>query len=443
MPVFTYRATDAATAADQRGTIAAETPRQARDLLRGRGLIVRDLGEAAGGGRAEGRPADPSRRRWGRRDSAGRPGGAATAAAAPTAEPIARPPARPSRRGAGRLRPHVTAFVRELATLLGVGVPLLDALDALSRQGTGRFRTVVLTLRERVAGGFGLAAAMREQPAAFDELAVIVVEVGEDAGTLDASLDRLADFRERADQLRGRVGTALIYPAIVLTMAVASSTFLMTFVVPRILEPLIEQGQPLPLPTRVVKGTSDFLLEWWWLLLAAAVAVAAAAGWAVRTPRGRRAWHTLILGLPIVGPMVRKQAVVRVAVVLSTLLRGGVVFLRAIQIARRSVSNVVLADALGRCERAVAAGGDIAAALDQTKAFPPAVVQVFAVGQEAGRLEDVLDRLAAAYDQQVHAAAQRLTAVLEPVLIVVLAAVVLFIVLATVLPILEAGNAIG
>jgi type II secretory pathway component PulF len=284
---------------------------------------------------------------------------------------------------------------------------------------------------------------MREQPGVFDEFCHSIAAVGEDAGTLDASLDRLADFRERSDQLRGRVGTALVYPGIVLSMAVFAATFLMTFVVPRILEPLLEQGHELPLPTLIVKGMSDFLLAWWWAVLAAAVVLVTALTLAVRTPRGRRAWHGLLLRLPVFGPLARKQAVVRVAVVLSTLLRSGVVFLTALQVARRTVGNAVVADALARCEQAVAAGGDIAEALGRTKAFPPTVVQVFAVGQQTGRLDEVLDRLAHAYDQQVAAASQRLAAVLEPALIVALAGVVLFIILATVLPILEAGNAIG
>ena len=311
------------------------------------------------------------------------------------------------------------------------------------RQHKGRFRESVLLLRDRVAAGTGLAAAMREQPAVFDDLCANIAEVGEDAGTLDGSLERLAEFRERSEQLRGRVGTALIYPAIVLSTAVIAGIFLMTFVVPRILEPLIEQGQPLPLPTRVVKGLSDLLLAWGWLLLA--VAAGAAMTWTavLRTGPGRLWWHRTALRIPLIGDLTRKQAIVRIAVVMGTLLKSGIVFIRAMEIARRTSSNLVLRDALGRCGRAVAAGGDISLALEQTRAFPPMVVQVFALGQQSGRLEEMLDRLATTYDREVASAAQRFAAVLEPALIILLAFAVLFIVLATVLPILEAGNAIG
>jgi type II secretory pathway component PulF len=402
MPVFAYKATDVREG-ERTGTIAADTPRQARDLLRERGLVVRDL---------------------------------ATAAA-----PVAGAGGRGRRTPRG-VRAQVTGFIREVSTLLGVGVPLLETLETLARQHTGKFQTTILLLRDRVAAGLSLGQAMREHPGVFDELAINITEVGEDAGTLDASLQTLAEFRERSEQFKGRITTALIYPTIVLTLAVVATTFLMTFVVPRILEPLIEQGQELPLPTRIVKSISDFLLTWWWLLAACGFALFLTFTAILRTKTGRYAWHRFILKIPLLGDLARKQAIVRICVVVGTLLKSGVVFVRAIQIAQRTTSNLVLRDALIECERAINAGGDIGEAIERTGAFPPMVVQVFAVGQQSGRLEEMLDRLAQTYDQQVQTAASRLTAILEPALIVVLALIVLFIVLATVLPILEAGNAI-
>ena len=401
MPVFTYIANDAE-ASERSGTIAADTPRQARDLLRERGLVVRRVEEAAGPVRAGA---------WRRRAGTG-------------------------------IRHQATGFIREVSTLLAVGVPLLEALETIARQYKGRFATVILLLRDRVAAGASLGQAMREHPAVFDELAVNITDVGEDAGTLDESLRRLAEFRERSEQLRGRVATALIYPAIVLVVAIAATLFLMTFVVPRILQPLIELGQPLPLPTRVVKSLSDFVLKWWWLGAACLFAGFIAFGAFVRSPGGRRRWHGFLLRIPVLGELIRKQAIVRICVVLGTLLKSGIVFVRAIQIAQRTTNNLVLRDALVACEKAITAGGDIGEAVGRTGAFPPMVVQIFAVGQQSGRLEEMLERLAETYDRLVETAAARLTAVLEPVLIVILAVVVLFIVLATVLPILEAGNVV-
>lgn len=398
MAVFTYKATDPR-AADLSGTIAADTPRQARDLLRQRGLTVKDLTED-------------------------------------------RPSSLRSRSRAGGSKYQSTLFIREISTLLSVGVPLLDALDTIARQHEGRFHATVLLLRDRVAAGSSLANAMRDQPGIFDDLCVNITEVGEDAGTLDSALERLAEFRERSQQLKGRVSTALIYPAIVLTTALFASMFLMTFVVPKILEPLIEQGQPLPFPTRIVKGASDFLIAWGWLLALAGAAIACVFVGILRGKQGKWWWHRTILRLPLIGELSRKQAIVRIAIVVSTLLKSGIVFLRALEISQRTTKNLILRDALDRCGKAITAGEDIAVALEETKAFPPMVVQIFALGQQSGRLEEMLDRLATTYDAQVNTAAQRLAAVLEPMLIVLLAILVLFIVMATVLPILEAGNAI-
>jgi general secretion pathway protein F len=400
MAVFTYIASDE-NAAQREGTIAADTPRQARDLLRERGLFIRDIREYEA-------PAKKSARAW-------------------------------RRFGQGHL---VTQFVRELATLLGAGVPMIESLETIAKQHKGRFRSALMLLRDRVSAGASLGQAMGEQANYFDELAVNITEVGEDSGTLDSSLERLAEFRERSGQLKGKVATALIYPCIVLVVAIAASLFLMTFVVPKILAPLVEQGTALPWPTRVVKGISDWLVQWGWVMGVAVVGAMVVGGIFLSNHGGRLAWHRTILRLPLVGELFRKQAIVHMAVVMVTLLKSGIVFLRAIQIAQRTSRNLALREALARAERAVAAGGDIGPALEQTGWFGPVVVQIFAVGQQSGKLEEMLERLGTMYDQQVNSSAQRLAAILEPVLIILLAMLVLFLIMATVLPILEAGNAI-
>jgi type II secretory pathway component PulF len=407
MAVFAYRALDARHLPVD-GTVAADTPRQARDVLRARGLLVEALREhvtavrTAGGGRR----APSFAGAW-----AGR-----------------------------RAATHVPAFVRQLATLLAVGAPMLEALDTIARQHAGRFRQSVLLLRESVAAGGGLAAAMARQPDVFDPLCVSLAQVGEDAGTLDAALLQLAAFQDRSRQFRGKIGTALLYPAVVLVTAVAVSLFLMTFVVPQILGPLLELGRPLPMPTRVVKAASDLLVGDW-PVIAAAVAVVAAGLWlAFGSERGRRARDAALLRLPVVGDLVRKQAVVRLAVVLGTLLRGGLVFVRALQVAAEATPNRVVRAALVDCGAAVSAGGDIAASLEGTGAFPPLVVHLFALGQQSGKLDDLLDQLAVAYEVEVSAASNRLASLLEPAMILMLAGLVLTVVMAVMLPVLEAGD---
>jgi len=403
MAVFSYKAfaSDASTVS---GLIVADTPRDARDSLRAGGLTVQEVvpGEAA--------RTTAGWRAWLRR---------------------------PGRSGAVK----VESFLRDLSTLLGVGIPLVDAIDTIHSQHRGRFAASLLTLRERVSAGAGLADAMREQPDIFDAMCVSVAEVGESAGTLDVALERVADFKERSAAFRNRLGTALIYPAVVLTMALGVSVLLMTVVVPNLLATIQDSGRPLPVPTRIVKAASDWLVGYWWLLLLAIGAVVVAARMVLRTEKGKLLWHRLLLRVPIAGELARKQGIVRVCVVLSTLLRSGLVFVRSVQIARQTASNLVLAGALERCEQAVQTGRDIAEAMRETGAFPPLVIRVFAVGQQSGRMEEMLDRLASDYDRQVTAASQRLTAVLEPVLILFLVVLVGFISLATILPLLEAANA--
>jgi len=399
MAVYSYKAIDADASAVT-GEVAADTPRQARDLLRQRGLTVEQI---------QAREERPMPTFW-------------------------------ERRQAGRQAAKTVGFIRDLSTLLTAGIPLLEGLDTLARQHKGAFRAVVLSMREHIAAGGSLADAMARKQAFFDDLCVGITRVGENTGTLDAALGRLADFKEHGQRLRSRVGTALLYPALVAIVGVAVTIFLMTFVVPSLLSTLAESGKELPAITGVVKGVSDFLIGYGWALLAGVVGVAAAVKLLLNTPGGRRRWHQLLLRIPLVGELITKETIARLSVVLAALLRSGVVFVQALEIARRTVRNVVFQEALARCEEAVRAGQDIAVPLERTGVFPPMVVQMLAVGQQTGEVENVLERLARAYEHHVETATQRLTAVLEPALIVILALMVGFVAFATILPILEASN---
>jgi type II secretory pathway component PulF len=397
MPVYRYNALDI-DASVVAGTLVADTPRAARDSLRERGLTVTGIAGVA---------PSPAGGLW-------------------------------RRRRAGRA--ETVAFVRELATLLAAGIPLLGALDTLLRQHRGRFHAALQGVRDRVAAGAGLAEAMGEHPAWFDDLATSIVRVGESTGTLETALARLAQFQEKAERLRSRVTTALLYPAVVCAIGLAVTVFLMTYVVPQLLETLTESGRPLPAPTWIVKGASDFLLGWWWALLAGAVLVVGAAHLALRTERGRLAADRLTLALPLVGDLAARENTSRMAVVLAALLRSGLVFDQAVRITRATLRNRVFRRALETYEQAVIAGRDVAGPLEASGVFPPMVVQMLAVGQQSGQLEAMLDQLAETYDHQVATATQRLTALLEPLLIVVLAVVVGFIAFATILPIMEASH---
>lgn len=382
------------------GVLVADSPRHARELLRAQGMVVTQL-ELSG-----------TLNHWRHR--------------------LLQP------RGVSRMQ--LTQWYRELATLLAAGVSLPDSLEACLRQSNGRLRRLLLTLKEQVCRGVSLADAMAEQPAAFDPIAMSLVRVGERAGTLEQVLQQLADFRGRADTLRNRLVNALIYPVLVLGMAVGVTLLLMTFVVPNILQPLIESGRPLPWITTVVKAASDGLLSYGWLLALATVGLAVGGFVLCRMERIRRCIDGWLLKLPLLGELIRRQAVVRVCMVIATLMQSGVDFLEAIEIAGGVVKNRAIREGLQEVGQAVGRGQDIADALETTQMFSPAVVQVFRVGQQTGQLENLLLQLADDYDQQSQWAAQRLTAALEPVLILVLAILIGFIAFATILPILEAGH---
>ncbi|TWU58436.1 Type II secretion system protein F [Rubripirellula tenax] len=384
-----------------RGTVAADTPRQARDQLRAEGVRVRKLDEC--------QTSAPSRG-W-------RPNFSLTST-----------------------KVQWSTAVHELAMMLHAGIPMLDALDTITDQNTGPFRAAMLGVRDKVAAGSSLAESLAARPDLFDAASVHMVEVGENSGTLDSVLTQLADFKRKQLNLRDNVTTAMVYPLFLVFFGGAAGLFLMTWVLPPLLENLQETMDVLPWPTRVAKGISDLLLSYGWLIAILAVFAIGAGVFGLRTEAGKTFWHRTMLRLPIIGPMAVKQGVARIAMIIATLSRSGVELTRAVELAERSTENVIFKGALHQCGERIAAGEEVAEALQQSGAFPPLAVRVFSVGQESGKLDEMLFRLADDYDAQVATASARLTALLEPVLILFLAAMVGFLLLATILPILEAGN---
>lgn len=404
MAVFAYKAIDpSAQSRPIKGTCSAGSAMEARQSLRAKGLQIQRLTEVSSTKAAGNTSA--GRRWWGRRSEA-----------------------------------QVTGFVQELSTLLGAGIPLLDSMDAVRSQYRGQFLTDLLSLREQVSAGSSLADAMRRQPNVFDELAVSMVEVGERTGMLHEVLAHLAEHRRSSERLKGRIGTALIYPAIVTSAGVGVMIFLSTFVVPRLLETLSDAGRPLPWITRIVKLFSDLLIHYGWAIALAAIGAVVAGVLAYRRPAIRHAWHRLQLRLPLVGRLIQQQAIVRMSVTLAILSRSGMEFVHALRLVGRSMPNSVYRDSLQQAAEAISAGRDIAPSLSSTQAFPQPVVRLLEVGQASGRLDSMLDRLAADYDQQLQSSTQRLLAALEPAMILMLAGMIGFIVLAVILPYLRAGD---
>lgn len=399
MPVYLYKALDTHRSTVD-GILTANTPYEARAQLRQRGLQVISVSEQ-------------TRTAFGRKRS-----GAF------------------GRKNAAKL----VAVMNELATLLGTGIPLLDSLKSVSDQQPRRIRLALTQLQDRVAQGTSLADAMSEQPDTFDLLCIRMTEVGENSGTLDSTLRHWAEYRERSLLFRDRVVTALTYPAFVAVVGVIVTIFLMTFVLPMLLESLVESGKTLPIPTRIAKSVSDLFVHYGPELLIGVLISGVGMFLFLRTRRGVRLWHTFQLKLPLFGELSRKQAVSRIAFLIATLTKSGIPFLQGLELASKSAENQIIRDALTEAADAVRSGRDIAPALEKTGAFPMSVIQVFSVGQASGHLDEMLGRLASDYDRQVTRSTERLTAVLEPILILTLAFFVGFILFATLLPILEAGN---
>jgi len=398
MPVYAYKALDARGHPSD-GSLSAISPYEARTDLRDRGLRVLSITEQK---------------------------------ATRVNISLSTTPGRYSARFAG--------VIGELSTLLGTGIPLLEAIKSVAHQQPRLVHVALMQLRDRVSSGISLTEAMQEQPEMFDQLCVRMTEVGESAGTLDQTLRYWSEYKERSLQFRDRVVTALTYPIFVALTGVVVTIFLMTFVLPMLLESLLDSGKPLPWPTQMAKFGSDLFVHYGFELTIGLMIIATTMFFLLRTERGCWYWHIFLLKIPVFGLLTRKQSVSRIAFLISTLTKSGVPFLQALELTAKSSDNRVIRKALLDAADAVRSGHDIAPAMQKTDAFPMSVIQVFSVGQESGHLDEMLDRLATDYDRQVSKTTERLATILEPVLILTLAVFVGFILFATILPILEAGD---
>jgi general secretion pathway protein F len=342
-------------------------------------------------------------------------------------------------RAAGSIRPADLALVsRQLATLLAAGMPAVEALGAVSEQTERPAMARTLShVRDAVTQGSPLADALAAHPAVFPPLYVGMVRAGETAGAIDLVLERLATYTEAQARLRSKVRAALAYPILMTVVSVGIVSFLLGFVVPRVTRIFAEQQQTLPFLTRALLGLSNAVAQWWWL--AALLLAAGAAAWlaALRRPAGKLWLDRRLLALPLLGPVFTRIAVARFSRTLATLLGNGIPLLPALEVAGEVMGNRALGAAIGDARIAIREGQPLAAPLRQSGLFPPLVVHMIAAGERSGELQAMLDKVADAYEQEIESALGTATAVLEPVLIVAMGGIVLFIVLAILLPIFE------
>ncbi len=332
---------------------------------------------------------------------------------------------------------------RQLSTLVGAGVPLVQALSALTEQVEGaRLKGVIGRIRDRVNEGASLGDAMA-QAGPFSDLYVGMVRAGEAGGALETVLDRLADYLEGQVRLRNKVTSILIYPAIMLGFAGLVVAVLVTVVLPQITELLASLNRPLPWFTKVIIDGSHFARDWWWALALGGVAAAVGFRAVARTEGGRARLDAWQLRLPVVGRTVRLIAISRFTRTLSTLLAGGIPIVRALDISKHVANNVVLGHAIDAARDSVTEGASLAQPLRASGHFPPMVVHMVEVGERSGELEAMLEKVAQTYEEQVETSVSRLTALLEPLLILLMVGIVIVIIAATLVPLLDVTTSLG
>lgn len=340
--------------------------------------------------------------------------------------------------------PEMVSFTQQLATLMGAGQPLDRALQILiDLPDNDRARKLIQQVREVVRGGTSLSAALEQQHGAFSRLYINMVRAGEVSGSLQATLKRLAEYMERAAQVRASVINALIYPAILMTVVVIALGVMLTSVVPQFV-PLFESlGQELPWYTRLVLGIGQFFAGWWWALLLGVVVLAWAGARRLADPDARLRLDARLLEWRLTAPLVSRIETARLARTLGTLLTNGVPLLTAMSIARNVLDNRVLMAVVDEATDDVKSGAGLAYALGKSKRFPRLALQMIAVGEESGELDGMLLKVADTFDIEVRNTIDRLMQALVPALVVVLAGVIGLIAISIVLPILQLAQTLG
>ncbi|MEF8792651.1 type II secretion system inner membrane protein GspF [Thiohalorhabdus sp.] len=403
MAAFEYRALDAK-GRTRKGVATGDSPRQIRSQLRSQGLYPVDV-----------QPVAEKSSATGRRSLGGRVSAAALA-----------------------------LMTRQLATLVRSGMPLEESLRALEEQVTGkRLHAVVAGVRAQITEGASFSEALAQFPGTFPELYQAMVEAGEASGRLEDVLDRLADYTEQRQAMRQKLGAALIYPILVTIVALAVVVALLTYVVPEVVRVFEHTDQALPALTRGLIATSDLLRAYWPHLVTALAAAAVAGALALRRPAIRYRWHALILRLPLIGHLARTINAARVARTLAILTESGVPLLEALTIGGRVVRNRPIREAVEQAAVSVREGGRLHGALAASGLFPPLMVHMISAGEVGGELEGMLGRAATQEERELESTVAAATALLEPLLILVMGGVVLVIVLAILLPIFEMNQLVG
>lgn len=332
----------------------------------------------------------------------------------------------------------VAVMTRQLATLIGAGIPLVEALNALVEQlENPKLKAIIARAREKVTEGSKLSDSLRGHPKVFTDVYVNMVAAGESSGALETVLSRLAEFTEGQSRLRSKVIGAMVYPVIMAIVGVILMIFLLTNVVPQVAQLISESGKTLPLPTRILMAVSGSMVDFWYVYLIIVPLIVYGVRRYLKTPNGKAWWDRKVLKLPLFGKLSRMVIIARFSRTLATLLSSGVPLLAAMDIVRNIVTNTKLRAVVEQTRDNVREGQSIAEPLRRSGEFPPLVTHMIAVGEKTGELEKMLERIADTYEGEVENTVSALTTILEPVMILVMAGVVGFIVLSIMLPMLQ------
>lgn len=338
---------------------------------------------------------------------------------------------------------EITLFTRQLSTLNGAGIPLVESLSALVDQTENdKFKRILSQVKDRVNEGASFADALKEHSDVFGDLYINMIRAGETSGALDAVLIKLADFTEKQTKLRSKISGAIVYPAVISGLGVIIVIILMIVVVPRIVKLFEDMNTTLPIYTRILIGISHALSSYWFILFPALFAALYFLRRYLRSPKGKEQFDILILKIPLFGRLVRMIATSRFASTMSTLLSSGVPMLAAMDIVKTVVGNSRIAKVIEDAREHVREGESLAIPLRKSGQFDPLVGHMISVGEKSGHLEEMLGHVASAYETQVETRVNQLTSILEPLILVVMAIVVGFIVISIMMPILQINNAI-
>lgn len=404
MAAFEYLALDPR-GREQKGLIEADSPRQARQLLREKQWSPLEVKQAKA-----------------KEDTGG--GGFAF--------------------GRGLSARDLALVTRQLATLVQAALPIEEALRAAAAQATSqKIKSMLLAVRARVMEGHSLAGSLREYPSAFPELYRATVAAGEHAGHLGLVLDQLADYTDQRQQSRQKIQLALLYPVILLVASLAIVVLLLGYVVPDVVKVFVNTGQQLPALTTGLIAVSEAVQRWGWLMFVGIVVAAIGMRQALRDEKIKRRWHAVILRIPLVGRLARATNTARFASTLAILTRSGVPLVDALGIAAAVIANLRIRDKVIEAAQRVREGGSLTRALDATGEFPPMMLHMIASGEKSGELDQMLARTARNQENDLAAQISLLVGLFEPFMLVFMGAVVLVIVLAILLPILSLNQLVG